>query len=911
MAHPLREESPIIRIAHYHYVHILNLNTNVIRLVLGPKTYVCLQDEKIVVGPTKMISLSPMEYCVIRNPVMVSEDGDPILDVSGQAKLRVGDKDYRFYQEPFPLHPGEELEGPVKSLPIVHANAALHLQALVDFVDDGVRRIAGEEWLFEGPGTYYPRKEVELLKPVQAVTIEPNSALCLKALKDCVDRSGNARVYGEKWLVYKPGVYLPGPYEEVVEVRTAYKLTDKVALHVRALQAHVDKFQKKRRFGDEWLITSDDADSHICGVFEEVVSTVDITVLEAHKYCVILNPVDASGVPQLGKKLLVRGEQSFFLKPGESLECGVVDSYILEQNEGLILRAEDRFEDELPEPEEYSAGSEEALAKPRKKIIRQPGDHWMIRGPMEYVPPVHVTVFCHRNLIPLDRNEGVYVRNNKTGVVRAVIGQAYMLNQDEELWEKKLPADVIQLLTEGKDPLGDRGSYAQKRPAPTSTTSDEPLDMTRVVSFQVPHNAAVQVYDYRDKRARVEFGPTLVMLGPDEQFTKLSLSGGKPKRPNMIKSLCLLLGPDFCTDVVVLETADHARLSLQLSYNWHFNVPHPCSQAEAAKLFSVPDFIGDACKAIASRIRGTVASVNFDDFHRNSARIIRTSVFGLDENGHVKDLFVFPQNNLHITSIDVQSVEPVDQRTRDSLQKSVQLAIEITTNSQEAAARHEAERLEQEARGRLERQRIEDETAAEVARSGLLETKIKLAALESTGQATSEAQSRAEAARIEGEAAVERAKLHAQAMAIETDAELERLKKARQAELEYISEKDQLKLKMKTEEMKIEVSRFTAMVNSIGAETIKSIANAGSEHNLRMLSALGLQSTLITDGTTPVNLLSTAHGLIGQMMDQGDYRLAKPPRKPLSKPTDTALATRDKREVVAEDDDDESSVVIS
>jgi len=48
---------------------------------------------------------------------------------------------------------------------------------------------------------------------------------------------------------------------------------------------------------------------------------------------------------------------------------------------------------------------------------------------------------------------------------------------------------------------------------------------------------------------------------------------------------------------------------------------------------------------------------------------------------------VFKQNNLYITSIDIQSVEPVDQRTRDSLQKSVQLAIEITTNSQEAAAR--------------------------------------------------------------------------------------------------------------------------------------------------------------------------------------------------------------------------------
>jgi len=58
------------------------------------------------------------------------------------------------------------------------------------------------------------------------------------------------------------------------------------------------------------------------------------------------------------------------------------------------------------------------------------------------------------------------------------------------------------------------------------------------------------------------------MLGPDEQFTQLSLSGGKPKKPNQIRSLCLLLGPDFCTDVIVVETSDHARLQLQLSYNW-------------------------------------------------------------------------------------------------------------------------------------------------------------------------------------------------------------------------------------------------------------------------------------------------------------------------------------------------------
>lgn len=115
---------------------------------------------------------------------------------------------------------------------------------------------------------------------------------------------------------------------------------------------------------------------------------------------------------------------------------------------------------------------------------------------------------------------------------------------------------------------------------------------------------------------RVIFGPELVMLGPDEQFTQLSLSGGKPKKQNVIKSLCLLLGPDFCTDIITVETADHARLSLQLSYNWHFDIKDKKDVVEAAKIFSVPDFVGDACKAIASRVRGAVAQVQFDDFHK-------------------------------------------------------------------------------------------------------------------------------------------------------------------------------------------------------------------------------------------------------------------------------------------------------
>ncbi|XP_078680381.1 major vault protein-like isoform X7 [Branchiostoma floridae x Branchiostoma belcheri] len=837
-------EESIFRIPPFYYMHVLDQNLNVTRTEVGPKTYIRQDNEKVVLPPEKMITVPPRHYCVVENPVVRGEDGAPVYDTSGQVKLVHADLEIRLAQDPFPLYPGETLKQNVTPLKVVSADTALRLRAVLDFEDQtGQKRVAGDEWLFEGPGTYIPRKEVVVDETVRATVILPNQAIKLRARKETEDRDGNHRVTGEEWVVKKVGAYLPGAYEEVVDVVNAYVLTEKKALHMRALRTFKDFKNQTRKSGEEWLITMEDTETHIPDVYEEVVGVINITTLSNREYAVIVDPVGEDGKPQLGQRKLVKGEKSFFLQPGETLEDGIQPMYILEEDEGLILKANEAFKDKD--------------AQKDGGVERKPGDRWMIRGPKEYVPPVEVTVVMKRKAIPLDENEGIYIRNIKTGKVRAVCGQTYMLDQDEESWEKQLPPAVESLLTQNLDPLADR---SDRGPRPRS---DQPRDKTKVVTFRVPHNAAVQIYDYKEKKARVVFGPELVLLGPDEQFTQLSLSGGKPKRPNVIKSLCLLLGPDFCTDIITIETADHARLQLQMSYNWHFDVKD--KDKDGKKIFSVPDFVGDACKAVASRVRGAVAGVQFDDFHKNSARIIRASVFGLDENNKVRDVFQFPQNNLVITSVDIQSVEPVDQRTRDSLQKSVTLAIEITTNSQEAAARHEAERVEQEAKGRLERQKIQDEAEAENSRRDLLELQAKSAAVESTGQAKAEAQSRAEAARIEGEAAVEQAKLKAQASKIEAESELERLTTAREAELKYLREQNDMEVAKLREMADIETQKFKNQVDAIGAQTIQSIALAGPELQVKLLKGLGLTSTLITDGSSPINLFNTAGGLIGAM----------------------------------------------
>lgn len=141
------------------------------------------------------------------------------------------------------------------------------------------------------------------------------------------------------------------------------------------------------------------------------------------------------------------------------------------------------------------------------------------------------------------------------------------------------------------------------------------------------------------------------MLKPYEDVSMIKLSGGLPKKENVLKNLSLLLGPDFMTDIIQVETCDHARLWLRLAYRWVFKVNKE-DESECQKLFSIKDFVGDACKSLSSRIRGAVSSSSFDYFHKNSSELIRNAIFKKDKDGNPID-FVMKANNLHITQVDI------------------------------------------------------------------------------------------------------------------------------------------------------------------------------------------------------------------------------------------------------------------
>lgn len=113
-----------------------------------------------------------------------------------------------------------------------------------------------------------------------------------------------------------------------------------------ATRTFKDQFGEVRKNGEEWLVKMSDAETYIPDVYEEVRGIVDITTLTSRQYCVIVNPTGADGKPQLGKRKLIKGEKSFFLQPGETLEHGIQDVYVLSESEGLILKSNEAFHDD-------------------------------------------------------------------------------------------------------------------------------------------------------------------------------------------------------------------------------------------------------------------------------------------------------------------------------------------------------------------------------------------------------------------------------------------------------------------------------------------------------------------------------------------------------------------------------------
>lgn len=817
----------VISILPFEYVHVLNKNSNRTSLIVGPKN-IALEDHEEIVSKIceKMIIIPNLNYVQISDPVIFDENGEPKTDPQTNLLLQswsnVETRTREKYKQPFPLYPGEKLKVGPTVMEFVDSSDALHLKAILPFEDGLNKRLFGNEWLFEGPGYYIPRQEEIIIRRISRIVIEKNSALRLRANRKCVDSSNIERLAGDEWLVKTTGSYLPTYSEEVVGLVKAVVLDENKALHLLGLYDFTDDLGIKRKAGEEWILTSQDCKSHIVDIFERNCGIENRIILGPNDYCIITNPYD----PKTRKNILgsfkhVKGEGSFFLYPGEKILGGNIQNVIiLTQQESLLVQARELYVDE--HGDKY-----------------KPGTKWMINGPLRFIPPIEVEIIETRSVIPLDKNEGIYVRNLKTGEVQTIIGKSYLLNADEVLWEKELSPNVEKIY------LRDRNLSSR--------------DKTRIITYQCPFNSIMQIYNFKQKKNRIVFGPNLAILEPDEEFTLTTLSGSVPKHPDRVQTLYINLGPVFSTDEFDVETVDHTRLKLRIAYNWFFDIS---SADEALKIFTIRDFIGDMCLTLASRIRGYIATLNFEDFHKNADKFIKKSVFGENEDGTINKKFHFENCGLLINDVDIQTVIPSDPNTQKLLQKSVTLAIELATKTIEQEYRIQALFKDQEFTGELDKLVISNETILLRKLIDLNKLKNQSAVIEKTGLSEAQAQAFKEAALIEGHSKVEFSELQKQSYEVEQEFELKRIDKEYENEYLLKSEEQRLELKRQLDNNLIESSKFNEIMQALGPSTLSEISRSGPELQAKLLQGLGLTGYVLTDGNNPINLFGLANNLV-------------------------------------------------
>lgn len=192
------------------------------------------------------------------------------------------------------------------------------------------------------------------------------------------------------------------------------------------------------------------------------------------------------------------------------------------------------------------------------------------------------------------------------------------------------------------------------------------------------------------------------------------------------------------------------------------------------------------------------------------------------------------------------------------------MAFEIQTRSQEAAAQHQAMRLQQESDGMLQRLDIQSEIQNEKGNKTFWELKAENEGVRSTGLAIANAKAKAEADLITAQTEVNEAQFQVDSRKIIENADLELIRQAYEDEINLAQDKLELEIESKRKLVEVEVEQFQTIVEAIKPETIVAMAKAGPETQAKLLKGLGLQGYMIVDGKHSVNLMGAANGLLGK-----------------------------------------------
>lgn len=395
----------------------------------------------------------------------------------------------------------------------------------------------------------------------------------------------------------------------------------------------------------------------ILGSNEEIKGKIsDKIILEDGEYVNIRNPFDKE------KKKILYGEIEqrigpciFSLYYGEEIIEDIKEEIILEKFEGLLMRAKKEIiEKKIINEEienEISKNDSISIKTPSKeKIVEEKhnaGDVWIVEGPCSYIPHKHSEIIQKLKSIILGKDEGLYIKNIKTGEIHLEAGpKTIMLTQEEQLFQKKY-------------------TIREKR----ALESEIPEDTSRAIPLTLLKSEIMMIM--KGDKQRVEIGPKTILLEPFENIYIMNISGNTPKERKKLYIWYVKLGPIFSSDELIVRTKDNAIIRIKLRYKWRFKI----EKENLEKIFEVEDFIGLMTDTMASLIREETANYDFEKFHSNAREIIQKITFNENKS------YIFEENGLEIFGIDIKEISPEDEDVEEAIKSNMSVFVEKIINT--------------------------------------------------------------------------------------------------------------------------------------------------------------------------------------------------------------------------------------
>jgi len=394
---------------------------------------------------------------------------------------------------------------------------------------------------------------------------------------------------------------------------------------------------------------------------------------------VIADYKDASGEHKVGDELFITGKDKMIYFPREEHAIVKYDKseihyaiaipagearYVLDRNKGTVSKVE---------------GPLMFLPDPREQVI--------VRRILPFrtcslLYPNNMAAFAHNaKLAGVDID--TYMSHHGAEAVSAAAAAApaaamnFLAAVDYESTSTNLMRSAIGSSADSRGLAAKAGTKAAGDQFQRKNKYTEPRSI--VLSTKYDGAVAINVYTgyavllvKSDGSRRVVQGPQTVLLDYDETPEILELSTGKPKTTdNMLRTAYLRTTANKVGDVIEVDTADHCKFQVKLSYRMDFTGNKP------ELWFAVENYVKFLCDNMRSRLKNAVRKVGVEEFYADSTDIIRETVLKEASDGTFVPR-LFQENGMQVYDVEVLMVKLVDSDIEALIAKSQRAIIQTT-----------------------------------------------------------------------------------------------------------------------------------------------------------------------------------------------------------------------------------------